>query len=191
MLVLIFAAGAFCFQGCGPGNNTKDTVDQAMDQNDEIADNAHNDMGMSDNDDSDFAVKAANSGISEVKASEIAQEKAQNQSVKDFAAKMVQEHTKVNEELKLIAANKNIVLPTAPGEDHLEDIEDLHSYSGADFDREYMDMMVDDHQDAVDLFDDASEDLEDVELKNFAAQNLPVLKQHLEEAQAIQDALKN
>src|SRR5690606_10045374 len=102
-------------------------------------------MGGED-DDVDFAVKAANSGLKEVRAGEVAQEKAQDQRVKDYAAMMVQDHSKANEELKSLAASKNITLPTAPGEDHLEDISDLNSHSGADFDKEYIGLMVDDHQ---------------------------------------------
>lgn len=140
-------------------------------------------------DDTDFAVKAADSGLAEVNASEVAQEKAQNQQVKDFAAMMIQDHTKANEELKSLASSKNITLPTAPGEDHLKNIADLNSYTGADFDKEYMDLMVADHEKAVSLFEDASEDAEDSELRAFAAKTLPNLQKHLEHAKTVRDAL--
>src|SRR5690606_32585102 len=95
MLMLICAAGAFCIQGCDSGTNRSadDSVEHAMDQNEERMDNARDGVGLQDNA-SDFAVKAADAGLAEINAGEIAQEKAQDQRVKDFAAMMVQEHTK-------------------------------------------------------------------------------------------------
>lgn len=191
ILMLLFAAGAFCFQSCGPGNtsNTDDPVDQALDQNETRMDNQQGNTGDRE-DDAEFAVKAADSGLAEVNASEVAQQKAQDQRVKDFAAMMIQDHTKANEELKALAASKNITLPAAPGEDHLEDIADLNSYSGADFDKEYMDLMVNNHQKAVNLFEDAADNAEDAELKAYAAKTLPALQKHLEHAQSIRDGLK-
>ena len=191
ILVLLFAAGAFCFQGCGPANtnNTDDSVEHAMDQNENSSDNQRGATGNQEAD-AEFAVKAADSGLAEVNASEVAQQKAQDQRVKDFAAMMVQDHTKTNEELKSLASSKNITLPTAPGEAHLKNIADLNSYTGADFDKEYMDLMVADHEKAVNLFEDASEDVEDAELRAFAAKTLPALQKHLEHARTVRDALK-
>src|SRR5690554_4613679 len=190
ILMFLFAAGFLCFQSCGPANtnNADDSVEHAMEQNENRLDNRDATMGNQE-DDADFAVKAADSGLAEVNASEVAQEKAQDQRVKDFAAMMIQDHTKANEELKTLAANKNITLPTAPGEPHLKNIADLNSYTGADFDREYMDLMVDDHQKAVSLFEDAAEDAEDAEIRAFAAKTLPSLEKHLEHAKTIRDAL--
>jgi len=192
LLILTIAAGAFSFQSCNSNNKSADdTVEHAMDQNEEMADRqGTTGAGLGTDDAAEFAVKAADSGLAEVSAGEIAQQKAQNQSVKDFAAKMIQDHTKANEELKSIAASKNITLPTAPGEDHQERIADLNSHTGADFDKEYMAMMVDDHQKAVDLFEDAAENDEDPELSAFAAKTLPSLKKHLEEAQALEESLE-
>jgi len=191
LLILLFAAGAFCIQSCGPNTNNSadDSVEHAMEQNEQTMDNQEHTMGIQDDNDSDFAVKAADSGLAEVNASEIAKQKAQDQRVKDFAAMMVTDHTKTNEELKSIAAGKNITLPTAPGEAHLKNISDLNSYSGAEFDKEYMGLMVDDHQKAVDLFEDAAEGADDAELKAFATKTLPALKKHLEQAKALEESL--
>ena len=191
ILILLCAAGAFCIQSCDSGNNRSadDSVEHAMDQNEERAGNEREGIGLQDTS-SDFAVKAADAGLAEINAGEIAQQKAQDQRVKDFAAMMVQEHTKANEELKSIAANKNITLPTAPGEDHLENIADLNGYTGAEFDQEYTDMMVRDHEKTIDLFEDAAESSEDAELKAFASKTLPSLKKHLEQAETLQESLQ-
>lgn len=189
ILILLVAAGAYTVQSCdSPNRSADDTVEHAMDENEEMLD-GRGDAAYLEDDDTDFAVKAAGSGLAEVRAGEIAQEKAQDQRVKDYAAMMVQEHTKANEELKALAASKNITLPAAPGEDHLDKISDLGEKSGTDFDREYMSMMVDDHQKAVDLFEEAAEDAGDAEIRAFASQKLPALKKHLEEAKVLDKAL--
>ncbi|HLT06121.1 MAG TPA: DUF4142 domain-containing protein [Cyclobacteriaceae bacterium] len=191
ILVMLFAAGTFAFQSCGPGNtnNADDSVEHAIEQNENRLDNQQGNTGDKE-DDAEFAVKAADSGLAEVNASKVAQEKAQHQRVKDFAAMMIEDHTKANEELKALASSKNITLPTAPGEPHVKNVADLNSYTGADFDKEYMDLMVDDHQKAVNLFEDAAEDVEDPDLRAFAAKTLPSLQKHLEHAKTLRDALK-
>jgi putative membrane protein len=176
-------------QSCDSSNKSADdTVEHAMDENEEMLDQRGDNANIED-DDTDFAVTAANSGMAEVKASEVAQQKAQDQRVKDYAAMLVQDHTKANEELKTLAANKNITLPAAPGEEQLQDISDLNEKSGADFDKEYMGMMVDDHQMDVDLFEEAAEDSDDAEIRAFASKTLPTLKKHLEEAKTLEESL--
>jgi putative membrane protein len=189
ILILLIAAGAYMVQSCdSPNKGADDTVEHAMDENEEMLDQ-RGDTANLEGDDTDFAVKAANSGLAEVQAGEIAQQKAQDQRVKDYAKMMVQDHSKANEELKALAASKNITLPTAPGEDHLKSISNLNEKTGAEFDKEYMSMMVNDHQEAVDLFEGAAEDSDDAEIRAFAAQKLPALKKHLEEAQALEESL--
>lgn len=189
ILILLIAAGAYMFQSCDSSNKSADdTVEHAMDENEEMLDQRGDNANIED-DDTDFAVTAANSGMAEVKASEVAQQKAQDQRVKDYAAMLVQDHTKANEELKTLAANKNITLPAAPGEEHLQDISDLNENSGTEFDKEYMSMMVDDHQKDVDLFEEAAEDSDDAEIRAFASKTLPTLKKHLEEAKTLEESL--
>lgn len=176
-------------QSCGPNKSTDDSVEAAEEQNEEMMDQ-RGETEIFEFDNADFAVKAANGGLTEVRAGEMAQEKATNQRVKDFGAMMVQDHGKANEELKTLAAQKNITLPSAPGEDHQEKIDDLNAKTGAEFDKEYMDMMVDDHQKDVDLFEDAAENSEDPDIQAFAAKTLPTLKKHLEQAKTIQEELE-
>ncbi|MGZ5304655.1 MAG: DUF4142 domain-containing protein, partial [Bacteroidia bacterium] len=91
-------------------------------------------------------------------------------------------------ELIALAAAKNITLPTAPGEDYMKKYDDLNKLAGADFDEKYMDIMVKEHKDAVDLFDDAAEDAHDADIKAFAAKTLPTLKMHLSHAEGKEDA---
>ncbi len=159
-------------------NDAKDTTGM-MEPKDTTA-------GMGINDDvADFAVKAANGGMEEVKLGEYASKNATDKSVKDFGAMMVKDHSKANEELKTLAASKNITLPATVGEDKTEDMNDLMKKTGKDFDKAYMNAMVKDHKDDVDEFQKAADNLKDSTMKNFASKTLPTLKKHLSAAEAI------
>jgi putative membrane protein len=87
---------------------------------------------------------------------------------------MVQDHSKANEQLKAVAAAKSLTFPTATPEDQM-----LSQTKGADFDRSYVQMMVKDHEENVAMFEKAANNLPDPEVRAFAAQTLPVLKEHL------------
>ncbi|MEJ7767529.1 MAG: DUF4142 domain-containing protein [Chitinophagaceae bacterium] len=178
--MLIAAAS---FQACNSGESeNKDSVDNAKEQNE--ANNAVPE------DDSKFMVKAASGGMMEVELGQLAQQKAQHARVKEFGAMMVRDHTQANNDLKALAANKNIALPATLGEDHQKHVNELREKSGADFDKAYMSMMVDDHKDDVDDFSSASDKGNDADIKAFAAKTLPVLRTHLDSAQAINDGVK-
>ena len=181
-LILTLAIASLSFQAC---NNTKkadsDSVENANDAND-----MKEDRGTGQEEDAnDFAVKAANGGMTEVEASQLAKEKSQNSAVKDFADMMVKDHTKANDELKALAAQKNITLPAQVGEDKQESLNDLRKLSGADFDKKYVSMMKDDHEKTVSMFKDAANDNPDADIKAFAAKTLPTLQMHLDKIKAI------
>jgi putative membrane protein len=130
--------------------------------------------------DAEFAVKAADGGLTEVQLGQIALEKASDQKVKDFAKNMLDDHKKANEELKAIASRKDIALPAAPSEDHVKTIADISEKSGKDFDKAYVKQMVKDHEKTVELFEDAQDEVKDAEMRAFIDKTLPVLRQHLE-----------
>ncbi len=116
--------------------------------------------GMSDDmeDAAEFAVTAASSGMFEVEAGKLAQQKGSNTEVKNFGKKMVEDHSKANEELKALAAKKNITLPTTMSSEHQEKMDKLSGLSGTEFDKEYMSIMDDAHDKDVKLFKDIAED---------------------------------
>ena len=137
-----------------------------------------------------FWAIAADGGLAEVEMGKLAGQKAQNPEVKKFAQMMVADHTKANAELKSIAAKQKITLPTEIGPRHRSTIDELNRLAGADFDREYVQAMVDDHEADVQLFEDQAEDESDQQAKAFAAKTLPVLRKHLENIKAIQSKLQ-
>lgn len=137
-----------------------------------------------------FWMTAAQGGMAEVELSKVAQTKAANAEVKSFANMMVADHAKANEELKSIAGKKSVSLPATISSANQATMEELRGLVGADFDREYVNAMVDNHEADVQLFESQSADESDPEAKAFAAKTLPTLKKHLEMIKAIQAKMK-
>lgn len=138
----------------------------------------------------DFMMKAAMGGMMEVQLGEMAQRNASSQAVKDFGSRMVKDHTQANNEMKAMADARNVQLPTVLEGQHREHVNDLGKKSGAEFDKAYMSMMVDDHKEDIDEFEKASNNLKDEAIKAFAAKTLPTLKSHLEAAKNVWQQVK-
>jgi putative membrane protein len=139
---------------------------------------------------SDFMMKVADGGMAEVQMGQAAKDKARNQRVKNFATMMVDDHSKANDELKSLASQKSVTLPSGVSEDHKKHLNDLTKKSANDFDKSYMKMMVDDHQKTVDEFEKASRNTSDAQVKAWVEKTLPVLRMHLDSAKAINNSLK-
>jgi len=138
-----------------------------------------------------FIEKAAQGGVVEVELGNLAQQKAQNQQVKDFAARMVKDHSKANDELKSIASAKGVTVPAEMDKSAVKEKEKLEKLEGARFDREYMGHMVKDHKKDVKEFAKEARNAKDSDVKNFAATTLPTLQEHLNLAQAAERAAKS
>ena len=96
--------------------------------------------------DQKFFKEAASGGMLEVELGQMAQQKAQAVSVKDFGTRMVTDHGKANDELKALAQKKNLQMPTQLEHKHRSMIEKLAKLSGPAFDKKYLKMMVKDHE---------------------------------------------
>ena len=121
----------------------------------------------------------------EIDAAKLAKDDAKNGEVKEFAKQMVKDHSKANDELKTLAASKNITLPSAPNEEKQKAAADLGGKSGSDFDKAYISQMKKDHDQTVKLFEDAQKDVKDAELKAFIDKTLPVIKAHGEHVKSL------
>ena len=126
-----------------------------------------------------FMKEAAQGGMAEVKLGRMAAEKASNAEVKQFGERMVQDHTKANGELMQLAEERNVALPKDVARKHKAAMARLSKLNGAAFDRGYMNEMVKDHEKDVAAFQKASETAADSELKQWAGEKLPALKEHL------------
>ncbi len=129
--------------------------------------------------------------MAEVELGKLAQEKGGSDQVKQFGKRMVDDHSKANDQLKSVAAAKGVQLPTEPDRGERREMDRLSKKSGADFDKDYMSHMVSDHKKDVSEFQHESKGAKDADVKNFAASTLPVLEQHLDLAKSTDAAVKN
>ena len=139
--------------------------------------------------DNDFAMQAAEGGMTEVKAGELATKQGTAAAVKSLGKMMVTDHTKANNELKTLAAKNNIVLPTAIPADKQQKLDALAALKGADFDKAFVDMMEEGHTSTITLFMTEAAKGRNADLKAFADKTLPVLNHHMEMVTSAKDAV--
>lgn len=141
--------------------------------------------------DKSFINNAAEAGQTEIQASKLALEKTKNQDVKDFATMMVDDHTTMADNLKKLAASKNVVPPTEPGMLQKAKLAILEKLDGTAFDKQYASMIgVSAHEDAVSLFSKTATQARDMDIKDFAAKSLPKLQRHLEMGTSLKSKLE-
>ncbi len=132
------------------------------------------------NEDKEFVTMAGLGGLAEVQMANLALQKATNADVKAFAQRMSTDHSKSNGEIAEFATAKGLALATELDGDPESALEHLSSLSGAEFDKAYMQHVIEDHERDVAAFDKASTSASDADLKAWAGRTLPTLKEHLE-----------
>lgn len=185
LLVILSVA---LFFGCKSGTNN-------------YADSAGTDMGITDNNSAnnvwdqekirEFVDKAATGSLMEVELGKMAQKKAMSQQVKDFGKLMEKDHSDAGNKLKTAVQALNLNVPTTLDQEHQDKVNNLNEKTGNDFDKAYMDEMVDDHKEDINDFEDAQRNLPSGDLKTWVDDTLPVLRQHLAQAETIRDQLNN
>jgi putative membrane protein len=135
--------------------------------------------------DAKFYRDAAEGGMAEVAMGNLAQQKAQSPSVKDFGAQMVKDHSAANEKLKALAQSKNITLPANPSVDEMEAKSKLQVLSGQSFDKSYIKGMIKDHEEDIAEFKKEAASGQDADARAFASATLPTLQAHLSRIRAI------
>lgn len=135
--------------------------------------------------DQTFLKEAAEGGLAEVELGQLAVEKSSNEDVKRFAQLMVEDHGKANEDLKQLATQKGVSLPSEPTAKQKAKKEQLSKLSGDEFDRAYMSDMLKDHKADIAAFEKESDSGNDSDIKRFASQALPTLRAHLKQAESV------
>lgn len=184
----------FLFMACN--NGSSDSVSKADSTNEAKNDSSNTGdaskmkgaLGVSESTAS-FMTTVADVSMAEVKLGQLAQDKGMNARIKAFGQLMINDHSKANDELKALAAKKNVTLPATIGEDHQKKYDDLSKKSGKDFDKAYINAMVDGHQSAIDNFKNNT-DNSDADVKEWVNKTLPTLQMHLDSAKAIKKAFK-
>lgn len=177
-LSLAFSACLF-MSSCS--KNSGDSKDFAEEQNDEKFDDKKTEN------DADFVVDAADGGMLEVQAAELAVRTTQSPEVKKYAQMIIKDHSTANTELKAMAEKKNISLPIAMSDNNQKKYDDLRQKVGEDFDKAYCKLMVDDHEKDIKEFKKQADNGEDPELKTWAAAKVETLEHHLVTAEEMKD----
>lgn len=126
-----------------------------------------------------FVKDAALGGMTEVELGRLAAQKATRDDVKQFGQKMVDDHTKANDQLKDIATKSSMEVPSSLDSKHQARVDKLSALSGAAFDKAYVKDQLKDHQQDVSEFQSEAQGGSDPNIKQFAASTLPTLQEHL------------
>ena len=147
-------------------------------------DKTQNDDMQMDTVSTNFIMKASVGGMKEVETGKLAETKGQSSSIRTYGAKMVADHSKANAKLMKIAKAEHYNMVTPPSSVTAPDPMLVQS-SNADFDKMYIKMMIMDHEKTIAIFQNAADNAVDTEIKAFAVQTLPTLKQHLAQIKTI------
>src|SRR3954469_10715810 len=133
----------------------------------------------------EFVNKAAYSNMLEIQSSQLALNKTQDKRLRDFAQRMIQDHTQAADKLKAAAQNQTV--PTTLDQEHAGMLQKLQQAQGDDFSRQYAQMQLDGHQKAVALFESYAQNGDHAQLKQFAQQTVPALREHLQQITQIRN----
>jgi predicted outer membrane protein/sporulation protein YlmC with PRC-barrel domain len=132
-----------------------------------------------------FTTEAANGNLLEIQSSELAASQSHNDQVNQFAQRMIQDHSKAADRLKSIADN----VPTDLDQQHAKTLADLRNSKGPQFDRQYVQLQVTAHRNAIQLYQRYAQNGDDKDLKQFANVLLPTLRDHLQMAKKLSGSL--
>jgi putative membrane protein len=149
-------------------------------------------LGCDKNDDNDissrdrnFVMKANMANFAEIDAGQLAAAKATDPGIKAFGQQMVMDHTQSKSELKNIATSLGLYAPDSLDAEHMALKSQLMSLSGAKFDSVYIHSQVKDHNMAIDLYDDEGDDGNNRQLRDYARNTLPHLREHKAKADSL------
>lgn len=181
LLILLFSITVVSCSNSQKGEDTKEIAEE------------HNDAKFEDNDkekDAQFLVNAAEINLEEISLGQLAQKNGNTADLKELGKMMEAGHTKSLTELTLLAQQKLITIPTSSTNDAQESHKKMDKKSLENFDKEYCDKMVKSHKDAISLFEKASTESTDSDIKAWATLTLQELRTHLDHALTCQQKLE-
>jgi putative membrane protein len=195
--VLLVGVTAFAqVPGSGPAggqqpsmpSQTSPSAQQAPGAGMPQADNSNTAMSTQDFSDKAFVKKALEGGEAEVQLGQLAQQKSQSADVKQFGQKMVQDHTQMGEQMKMVAKNLGVTEPKGPSKKDKQLMAKLSSLSGDQFDQEYIKAMVKDHKQDLKDFKDQAQMTQNPNLQKLTQMGANVVAQHLQMIEQIAQA---
>jgi putative membrane protein len=136
--------------------------------------------------DQSFVSETMQGNLAEVQLAQLAQQKSQSQDVKQFAQKLANDHSQMNQKwFEPVAKQLNVSEPKGPSKKDKKLMAKLEGLSGDEFDKEYITAMVKDHQDDLKKFKQEADGSQDPTLKQIAQQGSTVISQHLQLAEQV------
>lgn len=144
---------------------------------------------LTDDDARSFIIEAVQRTMSEVRLSKLAAERSKNESIKSYAAGIVEDHNNIDNRLQSLALSKKLSLPELINADQLNDrINELNNTRDDQFDKQYLKMIIREHQSAVDIFKKGAKS-SDPAIRSYAGKYLPVVKVHLKNADSLKPVI--
>jgi putative membrane protein len=139
--------------------------------------------------DADFLREANRGNLEEVEIARVALRQTNNEQVRTFAQRMIDDHTRMNDEVMQLARQKGLSLDSQLPSDARNDVNRFAQMNGADFDRQYIRGMVQDHQKDADAFDRTARTATDSSVRSLASRDLPTIREHLRMAKDLDQTL--
>lgn len=136
-----------------------------------------------------FMVEAAQNDLGEIDMAQIALHNSGTRDVRDFANMIKSDHTNALDDLADLMQASNVQIPRSIPAQTQRDISRMASLQGGEFDREFVNMVVDEHQKTIEMFRDQQSTTRDADLQKYLEDTLPILEMHLEKAQRLQTKL--
>ncbi len=133
----------------------------------------------------DFLAEAIQGGNAEVEMGRLAADRGGSKEVRDFGKMLSSDHSKAGAQAKKLAKQIKVKAPSGVADEAKREKAKLSKMKGADFDREFVAFMIDDHKKDIDTFRQQADGAQDPKVKSFAAAQLPVLQKHLDAAQKL------
>lgn len=167
--------------------------DQRSEDSREVAEEMNDENIENDNkeEDAEFLVDAAVIHLEEIQLGQLAQQRGTLSEIRELGSMMEKDHSKALNDLRSLANSKMVTIPTSQTNKSKDVYNELNEESGEDFDAAYANIMVSKHNDAIDLFEEASTDAYDTEIKNLATTSLPTLRNHLDMSMKLQQKFAN
>lgn len=136
---------------------------------------------------SKFMTEAADSRMADIEEGKLAMEKGSNDLIKNYAQQLIDDNTKLLKELRALAGQKNIVLPTTLSNDKADGLADLGEKDGEEFDKKFIKMIQRDHKRDLDEFEEAA-DFNDRDIQQFAQRNVNLFEKHLAQIDQVEES---
>ncbi|MBZ9650926.1 DUF4142 domain-containing protein [Psychroflexus montanilacus] len=172
LLVSVSIIAIILIVSCDFSKTSPDSKKVAQERNDEKFEEEQQEK------DADFLVNASEINLEEIQLGRLAQNKGTSYDVRQLGKLTEEAHTKSQDDLKVLAKSKMIIIPNSLTSDTRTHYKNLEEKTGKNFDEAYLDRVVKKHKDAIGTFKNASEDSHDIDIKNWAKNSLPDWQEH-------------